>query len=140
MSDKPLDNVKHELFANELVKSRGNASKAYAKVYKEADTNSIAPSASRLLTNGKVKDRIAVILEKHNLSLDDLTHKLKEHVLSDDDRISMDAVKTSYKLHKVLGNETSNNEEHRHVHIHSNERYSSMSAIELLEHIRSTFT
>lgn len=70
-----LTNAKHERFAQELAKGRGQA-----EAYKQAGYAPSEPHASRLASNGKVVQRVAEIQERAavraEISIADLTERL----------------------------------------------------------------
>lgn len=53
-----LENERHELFCLEYMRNGRNATKAYSKVYPDLKSESVMPSASRLLSNVKVQERL----------------------------------------------------------------------------------
>lgn len=92
----PLDNLQHEKFVHNLIESKSQT-EAYQKTFPGLDANSSAASASRLLTLESVRNRI---LELMNVKVtpERVVDKLSQHLDSENDGISMDAVKTSLKV------------------------------------------
>ncbi len=96
---KPLPNRKHEHFAktiasNPLLKQ----DEVYLKTYPDSDSDSAIASASRLLNNVNVRARVMALLDKVDAGLPRATQKLKQHLESDTESISLDATKTVFKL------------------------------------------
>ena len=58
---------KQELFAQALVKHKGHQTNAYLEVYPQAKYDSARHSASILLTNAYIKQRVYEILEQNGL-------------------------------------------------------------------------
>lgn len=69
---------KQELFAQALVKHKGHQTNAYLEVYPQAKYDSARHSASILLTNAYIKQRVYEILEQNGLGLKEVAKKLSE--------------------------------------------------------------
>jgi hypothetical protein len=112
-----LKNLKHEHFAKNLIKYKGNQTRAYAKTY--PDSNSPASSASLLVRNGNVRQRVFEILQSNKATrLPELIKKLngmteaeraivvgKQLASVADNPVRLDALKTIFKLYGMLGGE-----------------------------------
>lgn len=107
--------LKHELFAQELIKTKGNQTEAYANTY-DKDQNSakeLATSrvnASILLTKPNIRKRVIQILNEKNLSLDYCVSSLKTCVDSENEGIKLEATKTAFKLHDAFPSEKESQE------------------------------
>ncbi len=73
-----LGNTKHELFAQALVKHKGHQTHAYLEVYPSSNYDSARHSASILLRNAYIKQRVGEILEQNGLGLKEVVKKLAE--------------------------------------------------------------
>lgn len=78
----------HEMFCQEVVKQGGNQTNAYLKVYPKAKYPSARHSASLLLTNVYIKQRIYEILEQNGLGLPVVAKKLNELMNVKDSRLN----------------------------------------------------
>ncbi len=110
-----LKNLKHEEFSKQLIKEKGNQTKAYQNTYKTSTITSRV-NASKLLTNSNVAGRVQELLDKREAtSLDGLleglarkTHATKPLVFKDqiqeveDNSTQLDAIKTGLKMHGAL--------------------------------------
>lgn len=96
---KPLSNPKHEIFARNVVKEGGSASKAYLETYKDVQPKTAYTNGPRLLANTDIKNRVTAILDAKGLSLPDLTERLRKFADSENEGIGLDATKTGFKLH-----------------------------------------
>lgn len=92
----PLENLKHEEFARNLIETKSQQ-EAYLRAYPESDALSAKTSASRLLTVENVRQRVLELMNE-KLSPSRVVSKLSEHLDSENEGISMDAVKTSLKV------------------------------------------
>lgn len=96
----PLRNVKHEVFAREVINSDSHA-EAYRKVY--GDVNAPEVSASRLLTSVNIRERILELMQESGAtSIKNVVSKLGEGINSENEGIMMDGVKTALKAYGVF--------------------------------------
>lgn len=96
---KPLLNHKHETFAKIIAKHPNlSQDKAYLSVYPESSLESSIANASRLINSDNVRARVMALLDQVNAGLPRASQKLKEHLESDTESISLDATKTIFKL------------------------------------------
>ena len=70
----------HEMFVQELIASKGNATKSYLKVFPNAKYDSARHSASILLTNVYIKKRVVEIIEQNGIGLQDVVKKLSNYM------------------------------------------------------------
>ena len=103
MSISKLDNIKQELFCNNVVQENGNISKAYTTTYPDCQEPNIRPASSHLYAQEHIKSRIYELLNDSGLSIDVLNNKLQQLTEHDKGGIQLEAVKTGYKLHGLLG-------------------------------------
>jgi len=97
-----LANLQHEKFARALVTAPSQTA-AYMDVYDPKGEDTARANASKLLANTSVKDRVRELLNSSNLGLAPITSRLGRWVYDDDHAsVSLDAIKTAYKLHGVL--------------------------------------
>ena len=75
-------NKRHRLFAEALLRNKGNQTKAYLDVYDNCSPKSAPSKASRLVRNGKVHRRIAELFEANSLELEALLQSLAEDVVA----------------------------------------------------------
>lgn len=115
-----LDNIKHELFSQALLKQGGNQTKAYLEVYSGIKNASARTNASRLLAIISVRKRITELLEAQGLGIVELTKKLKKLTeakkrVTDngdftgwepDNRTSLEAIKIALRIHGLLGHKS----------------------------------
>lgn len=113
---EPSINHRHELFAQALIKHGGNMVQAYMSVYNKAKYNSARHSASLLLTNVYIKQRIYEILEQNGLGLQEVIKKLSEfmnakyyyrnekgeNVLKDNKHLQLKGLTLALRLYEVL--------------------------------------
>jgi len=100
-----LANLNHEKFARALVTAPSQTA-AYTEVYKTETPEVAKVCASQLLTNPNVKERVRELLNQSNLGLAPITSRLGKWVFDDEHAsVSLDAIKTAYKLHGVLDND-----------------------------------
>ena len=96
---KPLPNRRHEAFARTLAKNpQMTQDQAYLKVYPESVGQSAIANASRLISNDNVRQRVMTLLDKVDAGLPRATQRLKDHLESNTESISLDATKTVFKL------------------------------------------
>ena len=114
---EPLNNPKHELFAQALIKHGGHQTKAYLEVYPKSKYASARHSASLLLTNAYIRQRLNELLEQNGLALLDCIRKLKnlteaerfhhykdgKAVMQPDNATRLQAVNMALKIHVLLG-------------------------------------
>ena len=98
----PLKNIKHEIFAHNVVKHKGNQTKAYKDTFVGTKDECAKDNGSRLIARDSVRERVVEILNKKGLSFDNLMDKLGSHVHSITENISLEATKFSYRLHGAL--------------------------------------
>ena len=126
-----LDNPKHELFVQALIKHKGNRTKAYREIYPDANAESARRLGSALLTNIDIKRRLSEFLDAQGLGVIELNTKLKElseaekAIVVDkviqfvpDNTARVDCLKTAYKLHGLLGSDIESHIDNRQVNIH----------------------
>ncbi len=99
-----LDNRHHEEFARKLSDPGKTQTQAYKDAYPTVKNDHVASNnASRLLLNASVKARVVELLEnRYATTKNGLTERLSEWVKSNQGAVSMDAIKTAFKLHGVL--------------------------------------
>ena len=113
-----LKNRKHEIFARNVIRKKGNLTEAYKDTYPESNHNSARANAPRLLRKDPLTPlRITELLNKANLSIPALNRKLAELAnatkpvfnnetkrteIADDSPIQLQATQTAYKLHGLL--------------------------------------
>lgn len=109
-----LSNPKHERFAQELAKGE-NATASYKLAGYSAKGNSAEAAASRLLSDVKVQDRLAELLERAAIRVE-LTALDIVRMLNEDREMARDlkqpsaAVSASMGIAKVLGHLIERNE------------------------------
>lgn len=107
----------HEMFVQELMVNKGNASMAYARVYSKAKYASARHSSSVLLTKVDVRRRISELLEAHGLGVAELLKKLKDlteatRIVRTSDMqyvqpiygVQLEALRMAFRLHILIGN------------------------------------
>jgi len=108
-----LKNVKHALFVRALIKHKGNAAKAYRKVYQGCSVASSYSCGSRLLRNANVQKDLQNALQSDRFELDSLCQSLSEMleakkyisdgdgglILVPDNKTQTKAVKIAFRLH-----------------------------------------
>ena len=113
-----LENPRHELFTQALIKNGGHQTNAYLDVYPNSKYASARHSASLLLTNVYIKQRLNELLEQNGLGIADCILKLKAlteaekflhfkngaPVMLPDNFIRLQAVQMALKIHVMLGN------------------------------------
>ena len=118
----PLENVKHELFAQALIENKGNQTQAYQEVYDPEHPVSARTHGARLVAKGCVRERVIDLLEKREaLSLKGLRNGLERTVTNSDDRLAFEGIKFAFKLHGAVDNDSdsSNTSVHNHLHLHA---------------------
>lgn len=78
MGSKPLKNKRHELFAKSYLEHGLNATRAYREVY--GDSKGIMTSASKLLSNPKVAERVAHLFAERNDRIDENSDEFLEQL------------------------------------------------------------
>lgn len=110
-----LENLKHEMFAREMIEENGHQSRAYENVY--ASSNEVArANAPRLLAKHSVRERIAQLLDERGMDVGSLNARLERFADSSDERIGLDATKLAYRLHGAMDDEQRNSQQHLHLH------------------------
>jgi hypothetical protein len=115
--DKPLPNIKHEVFANMLVKNKGNRRQSYIDAYGEQTKPHAHVNGSVLLnSHSTIQERVQYLLARNGkLSLENTLETLakqmeatKPVVIKDEVELYPDntainnAVQTNLKLHGAL--------------------------------------
>jgi len=72
-----LENRRHELFAQALIKHKGHQTEAYMEVYPKSKYDSARHSAAILLRNAYIQERVRELLTTHELGIAELLKKLK---------------------------------------------------------------
>ena len=112
-----LENSRHELFAQALIKHKGNQTRAYMEIY--PNSSSARFCASRLLANVVIQRRVSELLEAHGLGVPVLIKTLKKltnakkiiplrngwHRVADSSVI-LEVIKTLLRLHGLLGDKS----------------------------------
>lgn len=109
---KPLKNLKHEKFARELAKNpKQSQTEAYSKIY-NVDDNTAKTSASRLLSNDNVRQRVLDLMSSSagRPILEKVGDRINDHIDGDNAPVSMDACKTVLKVAGVLDADTTKQE------------------------------
>jgi len=114
-----LKRPKQELFCQELIKNKGNATQAYKDVYTAGNPANAHKHAYQLTNKPHIQHRITELLERDGITLSRLNGKLgekldckktmvvgKQTIKVNDNTTQMDAVKTGYKLYGLLQNTT----------------------------------
>lgn len=102
-SSKPLRNRKHEIFAREMAKNPTEPQeKAYLKAYPESSLEAAKPHASRLVSNGNVRERVMALMTEAGAGLKDVSRVVSKHLHGDNAPVSMDAAKTILKVSSAL--------------------------------------
>lgn len=111
-----LKNTKHEIFAHNVVKTKGNQKQAYIATYPKSAEISAENNSTRLISNEGVRTRIQELLERtYGAKLDILLNKTldladadkkiildKQLVDVPDNSTRLEAQKVLYKLHGLL--------------------------------------
>jgi len=108
---RPLCKTRHELYARNLIRHKGNQTKAYLEVYPNCSKASAPSKASRLVRNGNVIHRIQELLNPDEAMLRSVVKTLlqaceakkalrmgKETILVSDHRSRLRAVQMILKL------------------------------------------
>ena len=116
---KRLHNVRQEVFCQNVANKKLSATKSYQSAYPTASKATAEVNAYNLLKTGKIEKRISELLDEQGLSITSLNTKLYDLTEADkeiiykgrvrtlkDNPTRLEAIKTSYKLHKVLDNDT----------------------------------
>ena len=95
----PLKNIRHEQFANKILETEGKQGKAYQAVYPDANPTTAVVNASKLLSSANIRERVLELMQEANgPNPNRVIDKLSAHLDSENEGISMDAVKTSLKV------------------------------------------
>jgi hypothetical protein len=98
----PLTNIKHEKFARAVI-DKPSYSQAYKEVYEVEGAKVAGNSASRLLENVGIKNRVMELMNQSQLGLAPIVARLGRWIYDEDHpSVSLDAVKTGLKLHGAL--------------------------------------
>jgi len=113
-------NIKHELFAQAVIKNKGHLSLAYQEAYPSANPESARHGGSALWKKVEIQTRVNEILETQGLGIIELTKKLKDLTEAKkpgtfggfvpDNNARLEAIKIAYKLHGLIGSNTGGNE------------------------------
>jgi hypothetical protein len=108
-------NLKHELFAQALIRYRGNQARAYMEVYPNCNKKSAPSKASRLVRKGSIIRRVREILhpDEHEFRLIfgmlasglKATKPLKagkKVIFVSDNRARLNAIKIALKLYGLI--------------------------------------
>ena len=115
----PLKNPKHELFAQNLVKKKFKQVDAYQSTYPESGYDAARVSATRLLENPAIENRVQEIANKKGMTVESLVDDLNNLRQADkpviengkivatypDNSTRLETVKTGFKLHGILTND-----------------------------------
>ena len=94
----PLKNLKHEKFAQALI-TEPSQTAAYAVAYDSKNLQAAGASSSRLLENAKgIRERVLELLERRKAGLDRVSERLRDHLESDTEQISLDTCKTILRV------------------------------------------
>ena len=107
----------HEIFAQELIVSKGNLTASYSKAYPKASYKSCRQGGWLLSKNVNIQRRLRELLSQNGLSLPDCIKKLNalteaekflhykqgSPVYQADNYIRLQSVQTALKLHVMLG-------------------------------------
>ena len=101
LSMPPLTNIKHELLAHNILAESGNATKAYQATYPDSSYETANANAYKMLLNGiGIRQRVFELMVNHGrLALKPTLEKLADHIESKDDRVSLTALQTAFKLY-----------------------------------------
>lgn len=137
-----LKNKKREIFCREVLKSKGNISKAYKEVYNTKHPDAIRANSSHLFKAPEVQQRIDELLNQSGLSVEELNSKLQllteaEKSIVVDGKIKevkdcptqLAALRTAYQLRKMLGNEGQQAGQQVNIHIYSPEEVSNIGKV-----------
>ena len=96
-----LKSIKHELLAQNIVKHSGNATSAYQVTYPDSTYDSARSNSYTLIKNGVgFRERVFEIMVNHGrLGLKPAVEKLSDHIASKDERVSLTALQTAFKLY-----------------------------------------
>lgn len=108
----------HEIFAQELIVSKGNLTSAYSKAYPKATYQSCRQGGWLLSKNVNIQRRLKELLDQNGLGLQECIKKLEtltraerfHHyrdgapVYQPDNYIRLQSVQTALKIHIMLGN------------------------------------
>jgi hypothetical protein len=109
-------NIKHELFAQAVLKQGGNQTKAYLEVYPGIKNSSARTNSSRLLAFISVQKRITELMDAQGLGIIELAKKLKDLTEAKkrcafggfvpDNNARLEAIKIALRIHGLLGNKS----------------------------------
>jgi len=112
-------NVKHELFAQAIIKHKGHLSLAYQEAYPLANPESARHGGSALWKKVEIQTRVNELLEAQGLGIVELTKKLKDLTeakkivmvnryvrYEPDNTVILEAIKTGLRIHGLLGNKS----------------------------------
>lgn len=94
----PLKNLKHEKFAQALL-DQPSPTTAYALTYGSKDKEVASAASSRLLGNVTgIRERVLELLERRKAGLDRVSERLRDHLESDTEQISLETCKTILRV------------------------------------------
>lgn len=94
----PLKNLKHEKFAQALI-TEPSQTAAYAVAYDSKNLQAAGASSSRLLENAKgIRERVLELLERRKAGLSRVSERLKDHLESETENISLETCKTILRV------------------------------------------
>jgi len=113
-------NIKHELFAQAVIKNKGHLALAYQDVYPAANPESARHGGSALWKKVEIQTKVSELLETQGLGIIEIIKKLKElteakktHKCSDggsgfvpDNNMRLEAIKIALRIHGLLSNKS----------------------------------
>lgn len=119
-----LKNLKHESFCQEVLKSKGNISKAYQEVYNPPVKASSWSNSSNLVKRPNVKARLQELFNSNSLSLDNVIREHSSLILTKTLRVTADtklnAINSYYKLQGLLSNNIGSQTYNQQINVGSN--------------------
>ena len=111
-----LENHKHELFTQALLKQGGNQTKAYLEVYHGIKNSSARTNASRLLAIISIRKRLTELLDAQGLGIIELAKRLKDLTEArkrcavggfvPDNNARLEAIKIALRIHGLLSHKS----------------------------------
>jgi len=112
-----LKNPRHEMFAQELIATKGNLTASYGRVFPRATYKSCRQGGWLLSKNVNVQRRLRELMDQNGLGLSECIKKLKalteseklHHyrqgvpVMQPDNAARLQALHTAFKIHILLG-------------------------------------
>lgn len=120
----PLKNLRHEKFVQALAtdpETLGNQTQSYLKTYPDSSLEASRRSASEIMTYPDVKRRFDTVLKDAGLTPSYTSRKLRKHVDSNTENISLDATKFVAKIQGMIDSDDTPQgaTTHNHLHLHS---------------------